>query len=367
MKQIRTFLMVALPSLLAGGLLFGGPGGAAQADDGRAVSGFWPVASGPIVVVPARPRPVPPVPPLPPLPPGGVSVTMHDGKIVISGLRELVQQQLAEARAKIAAQKDLSPKLRAKLEKHLAKVQEKLDKRLAKLDASNIDELGEQAGELGAIISEEMEGLGEELGSDGASWGEQVGKNFARSFGQGFAGHGGDGTFHWDTSGGDHDGDDHDDDDDHASPHPDPHPHPNPHPTPAHGHVHVDVDSDDDATAAADDAAADDATADADDAIAALGDAALTGAQRAEIVKLRADTERQIAAAQADVARLSESLRQKLANPDVTDAEVASAVDAISSKEAAIRKARILAWVTARRVLDASQRSRIEGAARHHR
>jgi hypothetical protein len=262
------------------------------------------------------------------------------------------------ARAQLANAHDLPPGMRDKLDKRLDKLQAKLDKRLAKINVTNVDELGEQLGEIGNDIGEEMQGLGEELGSAGAAWAQQLGQQL----GQGFQIHGpmqsGDGSFHWDMG----DGNDADEDDA-PSPSPNPHPHPRPQ---VHAQVDVHADGDD-----GDDDNDADQNDDADhgnddDAVAPLGDLGLSDAQHGEIAKLRADTERQVAAARADVARLSEDLRTQLANPSVTDAQVSAAVDAISAKEAAIRKARILAWVTARRALDAAQRSRVENAAKHH-
>ena len=43
--------------------------------------------------------------------------------------------------------------------------------------------------------------------------------------------------------------------------------------------------------------------------------------------------------------------------------EMGKSIDAVTQQEAAIRKARILAWVNARRVLDDAQRKKVEAAA----
>ena len=342
MSQIRTFLSTILPSLLAGGLLLGSSPG--HADDGRAVGGFWPAASDPVVAMP----------PAPPAPPSGVSVSIHGGKVQIDGIKELIAQEMAAARKQIAGAKDMPPAVRAKLDQRLARLEAKLDKKLAKLEIGDLDQLGEELGQLGAEVEQEMQGVGEDLGSAGEQWASQLGKQLGKGFTvHAGSGPGGDGSFHWDMGG--------DDDSDATPPRPPAPPTP-PTPPGAHSRTHVMADADDE-----DDDDDHDVDGDADDdALAELGDLGLSAAQRGEIAKLRADTAQRVAAAQAEVTKLSESLRAQLANPAVTDAEVARAVDAITAKEAEIRKARILAWVAARRALDAGQRGKVERAVPKH-
>ena len=48
----------------------------------------------------------------------------------------------------------------------------------------------------------------------------------------------------------------------------------------------------------------------------------------------------------------------------MTDAEVAKYVDQISAQEAALRKARLLAWVSARRLLDTAQKAKLQAATK---
>jgi hypothetical protein len=104
---------------------------------------------------------------------------------------------------------------------------------------------------------------------------------------------------------------------------------------------------------------------DGDDADAArgLGDLSLKQPQRDAIARLRADSERQIEAAKHALDAAEHQLHDEIDNPDTSDAELARAIDAVSQQEAAIRKARILAWHGARRVLDDGQRRRVEAAA----
>jgi hypothetical protein len=100
------------------------------------------------------------------------------------------------------------------------------------------------------------------------------------------------------------------------------------------------------------------------DAIQDLKDVALKPAQRDAIGKLRADSDKTVAVAKKQLDDLSSKLHTALGNPATSDADIAKYVDQISAQEAAIRKARILAWVNARRVLDDAQRKKIEDAAK---
>ncbi len=66
--------------------------------------------------------------------------------------------------------------------------------------------------------------------------------------------------------------------------------------------------------------------------------------------------------ARAQIEDLSEELHDALAADQVDEARLARLVDEISEREAAIRKAQILAWAKSKRLLDAGQRDRIEKA-----
>jgi hypothetical protein len=66
--------------------------------------------------------------------------------------------------------------------------------------------------------------------------------------------------------------------------------------------------------------------------------------------------------AREQIEDLSEELHDALAADQVDEAKLARLVDEISEREAAIRKAQILAWAKSKRLLDAGQRDRIEKA-----
>jgi Spy/CpxP family protein refolding chaperone len=101
------------------------------------------------------------------------------------------------------------------------------------------------------------------------------------------------------------------------------------------------------------------------DAVKDLGDLNLKPQQRDQIRKLRLDSDAKVAAAKRDLDRASEQLEKQLDNPAASDADISRAIDAVAQQEAAIRKARILAWHNARRVLDDAQRNKVQGAAKH--
>ncbi len=314
---------------IAGGLLLSSALG--LADDNKKAPPPPPAAPAPpaAIVPPLPPAPHPgvPMPPMPPIPGAGsgFSVQFHDGKVEIAGVKGLVDQQLDVALAKVAAEKNLPPEVREKLMKRLTKMRDKLGKKLDKLDVTDMDQLGEQLGDMGEEISQEMEGFSDEM----EKWGDQYGKDFAKNF-----------KFKWNK---------------------DPH-------GKINGHLHAQADDDDDDDSADDDAdvSVPDPSDDDDDikdAIKDLGDLALKPGQRDAIGKLRSDSDKQVATAKKELDRQSDALKGLLANPSASDADVARAVDAVSSQEAAIRKARLLAWVDARRMLDAGQRAKVEATA----
>ena len=278
---------------------------------------------------PAAPAPAPPAPIMPPMPPmpapalgSGVSVQFHDGKIEIAGVKGNVEKALDAALAKVAAEKDLPPEVREKLTKRLGKMRDKLGKRLDKLDATDLHQLGEQLGEMGEEIGQEMEGFSDEM----EKWGEQYGKDYSKNF-----------NFKWGK---------------------DPH-------GKANGHLHVQANDDDDDDDTADDdrdVSVPDPSDDDDDlkdAIKDLGDLALKPAQRDAIGKLRTDSDKQVATAKQELDRQADALKGLLANPNANDADVARAIDAVSSQEAAIRKARFAR--VGRRASHARFRSAREG------
>jgi hypothetical protein len=126
-----------------------------------------------------------------------------------------------------------------------------------------------------------------------------------------------------------------------------------------------DADDDDkDAVPMAPDVGVDADDSDLRDALGDIKDMALKPSQKDAIVKLRTDSDARVAAAKQQLDDASRRLETALGNPQTSDADIVRYVDEISGHEAAIRKARLLAWVNARRVLDDSQIQRIEQAAK---
>ncbi len=90
---------------------------------------------------------------------------------------------------------------------------------------------------------------------------------------------------------------------------------------------------------------------------------ALKPSQKDAIAKLRASSDLAVATAKKQLDEVSKKLETALADVKVSDTDVTRYVDQITANEAAIRKARLLAWVGARRVLDADQIKKLEAAA----
>jgi superfamily II RNA helicase len=311
--------------LFAGALLFGS---AAGADDGHRVP---------------PPPPAPPAAPMPPKPPkppkagafgSGFGVSIHDGKVTIDGLDDMVDGQINAALAQVASDPNIPPKVREKVIKHLEKIRSKVKARLSHLDAKDLDELGDELGKLGDDIGDEMDGLGsdmEQMGKDMDQWGKQFGKNmgqWGKQFGKNMGQWGQQFGKNWKMQHGPQVmvmGDD-DDDDDADMPDPD------------------DID---------------------DDVVRGLGDLSLSQPQREQLKRLRIESDAKVAQAKHDLERASEMLEKQLQNPNASDADISRSIDTVAQQEAAIRKARILAWVNARRMLDDGQRKKVESAAKH--
>lgn len=321
-------------SILLGGVLFGSA--FSQADSGQRYGNYWP-SSDATVVAQADPRPMPAPAPRPPSAPAvpaappaprapaaphvgsGVSVQIHDGKIQIDGVSDLVDNAIHEAQGAIKTS-GLPADVRDKLQKRLDKVKDTVKNRLSHLDASNLDQLGEELSKMGDEIGKQMDEFGKEM----EKYGKQAGKGSMKDFGKGWSGHGG--HFKWDSKDKDKDDDDDDDADLPSAP---------------------DVDDADDL----------------DDAVKSLGDLSLKPPQREQIQKLRAESDRQVAAAKKQLDQASDTLKKQLESSATSDADIARSIDAVTQQEAAIRKARILAWHSARRVLDDAQRKKVEDTA----
>lgn len=361
MSRVRTLFAVILPSALAGGLLCASAFSRADSGSGGA-RGFWPAASGEaprtarVLVAqaepPAAPRhgppgvpaipaipPIPPAPPSPPSPPShrghgrthGVSVSIHGGKVEIDGIAELVQESLERALETLDRLPDVPPDTRMRLRGRIQAMRNQLTARLGRLRSMDIDRIGPELERMGDEIERQMEGLDGEL----AQLGDRIGKGLARKFGKDFARNFGPGI-PGASPGSNHDSEDADDDDD---------------------------DGDDHATVTVPTPPGPEAAEpDLGPAIAALRGLSLDADQRAQLAQLRADSDKQITAAKVELARMSSRLHDTLRDSEAKEADVVQQIEAISAKEAAIRKARILTWLKVRHMLHADQRKQVEAA-----
>jgi len=356
---LRTLVLTIVPSMIAGGFLFASESG--HAESGRSGGpGFWPVASDtattviaqadpwaktrPRARVPAPPTaPVPPVPPVPPTPPTprshghnrGMSVSIHDGKVEIDGVQDMVQEQLEAVLHVLDSLPNVPPDVRDRVKSRVKAVREKLRAGLGKLKSMDIDKIGPEMERMGDEIEREMEGLDKEL----EKIGEKLGKHFADKFSKDFAKKVGPGhppvVDHSDSSGSDDGNDDSDDDDDNDVAGP---------PT------LEDMDS-----------------SDVQERIAALRNLTLNPNQKAKLAQLRAESDKQIQSARQQLEEMSSRLHDKLGEASVSESEVETLIDKISQKEATIRKVRILTWVKARKLFDRDQQKQIEATVKRGR
>jgi hypothetical protein len=375
MIALSRFLVAILPTVTVGGLLLSSAAGHAQGGNGDAF-GYWPAgadttARGAQIAQadppPRRPAmpPVPPVPPMPAMPPSppappsshrhghrrGMSVSIHDGKIEIDGVADMVQEQLDRVNAMLDSQPDLPPDVRARVKVRIKNVRERLGVRLNRLKSLDLDKIGPEMERMGDEIEREMDGLdkdleklgdkfGKDLGKDfakiGKDFGKDLGKDIARSFSAPPAPPSTPPPAARDNdSDNDNDGDSDDDDDDDKS-----------------AVAAVDHDSE-----AADAARVQEATT-----VFQKLRLDLDQEQKAQLAKLRADSDQRIKSAKQELEALSNQLQHSLGDDTVSEAEIAQQVDRISKTEATIRKARLLAWVRARSLLNKDQRRRVEAA-----
>jgi hypothetical protein len=350
MSRIGCVCSTILPSVLAGGLLFGsapghadagapdaamGSGILAQADP-RPRTRSWGTPGAPVPPTPPVPG-VYPAPPVPPLPPRhrhghGVSISIHDGKIELDGVAEMVGNQLDRVAELLDNLPDVPPDVRDRVRGRVQSARQKLGARLSKLKSMDLEKLGPEMERMGDEIEKELEGMDKDLeqlgGKLGKHFAEKFGKDFAKSFGPNHLGF--PGPHDRDNSDGD---DDDDDDDDKAA-------------------VTVLPDTQ---------------TLDPSDTRAAIADLknlSLDQSQRAQLARLRAESDRQVADAKRELETMSDRLHDTLGDVGASEADITRQIDLISEKEATIRKARILAWVRARAVLDKDQRKRVEAAAK---
>ena len=323
-------LSTIVPSLFAGALIFGSVAG--NADDGRNIP---PTPPTPPTAPTAPKAPKAPKPPKAPKAPkagggSGFNISINDGKVSIEGLDSMVDAHVNAALHHISSDPSIPPKVREKVIKRLEKIRAKVKTRVSHLDVKDTEELGEELEKLGEEIGEEMEQFGEEMeqfGKDMEHWGkdmDQWSKDFEKQFGKDF-------SKRWNKQWGPHG---------------------------PQGQHDIDIDIDDDLPDMPDPDDVD------DDAVRDLGDLSLSQPQRDQLKKLRTDSDAKVAQAKQALKRASDALEKQLENPNASDADIARSIDAVAQQEAAIRKARILAWVNARRMLDDGQRKKVEGVAK---
>ncbi len=370
MSRVR-LLVTILPSMVAGGFLFASEFGHAEAGRDGAL-GFWPVSSdtatGSVILAQADPRPrrprppVPPAPPAPPAPPEppdppatrfggagggagagagagagsrrgrghGMSVSIHDGKIEIDGIEDMVQDQLEGVLRVLDNLHDVPPDVRDRVKGRVKSVRDKLKVRLGRLKSMDLDKIGPEMERMGDEIEKDMEGLDNDL----ERLGDKMSKHFAEKFGKDFAK-----SFSGHVSGSDDSNDDSDDD--------------------------SDDDDDKDAVALPQDSDTD--MIDPADLRAKLGDLKnlkLNQKQKDKLAQLRLESDQQVASAKHELDEMSRKLRESLGDSAARESDIERQIDQISAREAVIRKARILAWLRARKVLDGDQRKLVEAAAK---
>ena len=324
MNPVFKVLSIALPSVVAGGLLFQSPVG--YADDKNKDK-----RDDNSLVIKSK---------------NGNSVTINGnlGLGNLDGIRALVRSRLQGARAAILSS-NMPPQVRDKALARFDKVNAIVDRKLAKIDFRDLEQLGEQMEDLGEEIEGAMEGLEEEMEALAKS--DPTLKRQLKALGKQF-------DFHMDF-------DDDGDDDSWGYSMPAPPmppmppmppvapmapmaplpPRPPLPPAPPAGWSSVDVSGYDD---------------DSFDG----SDLKLRGDQRNRLREVRQQADEQIRNAKKQLDRLSEQLNAALKNDRTQTSEAIRLVEAISAQEVIIRKARVTAWLNARDLLDARQRDVLE-------
>jgi hypothetical protein len=364
MSRARRLVTTILPSAIAGGLLFGSAFGHASAGDdaepafARRAPATRTADARRVPPLPPAP-PAPPAPPMPPLPPGGwsqpppmpgqggpggrFSISIRNGKVHIEGLEGFARHHLESVREMIRNNPNIPPDVRDKVLARLDTARAIIERRLRNLSSTDLDKIGDEMEKMGDELEKAMEGLEDEMGK----LGEKLSKDFAKKLGKDLA----KGLKHGiQINGRDRDqdrgdGDDGDDGDDDS-----------------------DDDRDGDHARAVVIGPDVDVDTNTRGAIRDLPDLTLRPAQREQIVKLRSSYEQEIARARKQLDDASKRLEIALADLRTSDADIERYVDQVSRYEAAIRKARLLTWVNARRLLDETQRKKIEDATgKRHR
>jgi hypothetical protein len=339
MIRVRSLAATVIPALLVGALVApsssghaaagtedsdwsGGGGGVIVADANHPQRGRIPRAPDPIDPWTA---PAPPTPPRPPAPPrhargrhGGVSISIDGNRVQIGGIDELVVEHLDAVRKVLRDNPDIPRDVRDRVNGRMDRVRGVIDRRLKNLKVGDLDRLEAELEKMGEELEQALEGLDRDLAQLGHRLSRDLAKQLGKDLFKGLARRGS-----VDFGRRDHDPD-HDDDDDDA----------------------------------------DDDVGDPGAAISQLRGLALDARQRDTIRSLHARSEAQVTALERELEASSQRLEAALSDPKTTDAEVIRLVDQVSGHEAAIRKAKLLTWVQARRVLDADQVRQIERVLR---
>lgn len=284
-----------LPSLLAGGLLFG-----------SALTGAQPAPPAP----PAPPAAAPPRPPKAPKAPnvkikGDIHIDLHD-------IDQMVDEQIKNALDMIGDNEDMPPQVREAAKAKLEKIRVKVKKHLSKISPDDLEQLSEELGKMGEELGDDMEQFGKDMEKFGKDFEKQMEKKLEKQMRDKK-------VIVWK---GPHDNDD---------------------------------DFDDEPDIADFDAADDDVHALRD-----LGDLKLDQGQRKRLKDLRDASERDVKVAKQQLDKASDALRRQLESGSTNEADISRAIDDVTRAEAAIRKARILTWVKARKELDDTQRRKVE-------
>ncbi len=309
MSRVRTVAVVVM-SLLVGGVVF---------EVGRGEADPWGQAP------PMPPNaPKAPKPPKPPKIRGGISVSIHGGKLHIDGLDQLVSGHLQRVADVLANHPNLPKAVRDRLTARLDRVRAIADKNVKQLDLSDPDKLGDQIEKMGDELEKALEGLDADL----AQLGDKLGKDLAKDIQKGLKDLKRIGPDPADPAD-DDDDDDNDTDDDNL---------PN--------------------------ASGDPSTDDVSAAVDQLRNFSLKPAQKDEIAKLQLKANQDVEIERLKLEIASKELENALGDVNVTQATIERAVDKVTAHEAAIRKARLLTWVKARNVLDPDQRKQLEAVHR---
>ena len=348
MNRVRSLLAVVVPSLFVVGLGFTRFGHAAGGND--SLLGYWPAsaddsnsASRKSPTPPDPPDrwgpPVPPVPAVPTVPAHGgrgakVSASIHGNQIQINGLDEMVAEHLEAVREMLRTNPHIPQDVRDRITARMDRVKAIVHKRLKNFKSVDIDQFEAEIENMEEELARSLDGLDRDLAKVGDQLAKditkQVSKGVFKDFAKNFDLHSVHRNTRDDSDSGDDphadDGDNHDADADGGNVEPN--------------------DGDDEPRA-----------------IDGLKGMTLKPEQRDAIARLKAESRARVAVVNKQLEDASLRLETALADPKTSDAEVVRLVDQVSGHEAAIRKARLLAWVQARRVLDPDQVKKIERAA----